>query len=165
MFSFLLSLCYGQGGLHPTKPGKPPSTHTSPSRHAVQSPGLSATTGEIQTGSPVIRSVSQAHCGSPGQPGGHIGPAAAHTRTPRSGSSTHCPLAHWWLWLHLAPSGLGLAKAIPGMEASVPPTRAAPNSLSALPEDKVLFLHDTLRISTELALGAGLATGRTVSTG
>jgi hypothetical protein len=159
MFSFLLSLCYGQGGLHPTKPGKPPSTHTSPSRHAVQSPGLSATTGEIQTGSPVIRSVSQAHCGSPGQPGGHIGPAAAHTRTPRSGSSTHCPLAHWWLWLHLAPSGLGLAQAIPGMEASVPPTRAAPNSLSALPRDKVPLESPTASSSKELAPVRRLAIG------
>ena len=42
------------------------------------------------------------------------------------------PLAHWWLWLHLAPAGLGLAQAMPGMEASVPPTRAAPINLSAL---------------------------------
>jgi hypothetical protein len=43
-------------------------------------------------------------------------------------------LAHWWLCLHLAPAGLlGLAQAMPGMEASAPPTRVAPINLSALP--------------------------------
>jgi hypothetical protein len=50
---------------------------------------------------------------------------------------TQRPLAHCLLRWHLAPSGLGLAQARPGMEASVPPRRAAPISLSALPRDSV----------------------------
>jgi hypothetical protein len=63
------------------------------------------------------------------------------SRTLSDGQAAHVPLvkqlplSHWWLWLHFPPAGLGLAQAIPGMEASEPPTRAAPINLSALPRE------------------------------
>jgi hypothetical protein len=60
------------------------------------------------------------------------------------------PLAHWWLWLHLAPSGLlGLAQAMPGMEASAPPTRAAPINLSALLRERVPLASPLVSSSKE----------------
>ena len=64
------------------------------------------------------------------------------------------PLAHWLFCLHFLPLGLrgALAEAMPGMEASVPPTRAAPINLSALPRETVPLAIPLARASKELSL-------------
>ena len=58
---------------------------------------------------------------------------AAHVR------STQLPLQHWWFFLHFLLRGLhsSSAAATPPSDPSVPPTRAAPISLSALPRESV----------------------------
>jgi hypothetical protein len=90
------------------------------------------------------------HSSPSGQGGLHIGSPPPHR------PSTHCSLAHWWLWLHLAPSGLlGLAQAMPGMEASAPPTRAAPTSLSALPRVTLPLASPLASSSKERSLASG----------
>src|SRR5436190_1053815 len=64
------------------------------------------------------------------QPSGHLW----HFRTtPPHTPFTHTPVWHWLSSLHFLPAGLGCgaAPAIPGMDASVPPMRAAPINLSA----------------------------------
>ncbi len=64
------------------------------------------------------------------------------------------PLAHWLLRLHFLPLGLGggAAEAMPGTEASVPPRRAAPINLSALPRETVPLAIPLARASKELSL-------------
>ena len=59
----------------------------------------------------------------------------AHSPGARHTPPAQFSLAHWLLLLHFLPLGLGggAAQAMPGMEASVPPTRAAPINLSAWP--------------------------------
>ena len=93
---------------------------TSP-RHAINKllqPGQS---------SPVVQGFAQVPLSSRTLPDGQ----AAHL------PSTQLPLLHWWLWLHFLSAGLGLAQAMPGMEASTPPTRVAPINLSALPRERL----------------------------
>jgi hypothetical protein len=71
--------------------------------------------------------------------------------------STQSPLAHCLSLVHFLPASLslGAASAIPGMEASTPPTKAAPISLSALPRERVPLESPTASSSKERSLASG----------
>ena len=95
----------------------------------------------------------QAQNGSPPPTG--VTNSPPHTSPPHR-PSTHRPLAHWKLCLHFAPSGLlGLAEAMPGMEASAPPTRAAPINLIALPREMLPLAIPLASSSKECSLACG----------
>jgi hypothetical protein len=57
---------------------------------------------------------------------------------------------HWVLAVHLRKGCLHAAQAAPGMEAKVPPTKAAPSIRSALPRERVPVASPLARSSMEL---------------
>jgi hypothetical protein len=75
--------------------------------------------------------------------------------------SVHVPLQHWWFFLHFLLRGLhsSSAAATPPSDASVPPTRAAPINLSALPRESVPLESPTASSSKELAPLSSLVIG------
>src|SRR5919107_678496 len=67
------------------------------------------------------------------------------------------PLQHWWFFLHFFPVGLhsSSAAATPPSDPSVPPTRAAPINLSALPREMLPLASPLVSSSKECPLASG----------